>query len=226
MAGVSTLESVLTPRRVAWLREELVTVVRRAYDENCARFDEELGDNATTFGICLFHNITFLLERRLEPVAEICVTRPDNSFVIETEGYSVHVYKAPPGTDSMAGIRFDQSAIRLGLIEANSEQLRLDIPEQLAGSAAGFLNARHLVVVHFGDPVEGLRHIDIGAPMRSSLNGLSWAWVESLTQTAAAVRAKNDHEALVVPTAEAVPNFGLRILGREAAGRAGAQRSP
>ncbi len=215
---MSKLESLFPVGRAAWIREQLLGAITHAYDENCTRYAEELGDNATTFGICLFHNICFLLEQRLEGAADIAITRPDNSFVVRIDDYHLHVYKAPPGADSIHGVRFDQSAIRLGLVEANSGQLRLKFD---ATNEQQVFRAPHLVVVHFGDPIDGVRYVEIGAPISSDADGLGWAWVESLMNPEKSDRlATMSLDAATTP-AEMVPDFGLQIIDRADANQAG-----
>jgi hypothetical protein len=203
--------------RAAWLREQIVAAISEAYDENCRRFVEEIGDNATTFGVNLFHNICFFLEQRLGEAADIQVLRPRNSFVIEIDGFSIHVYKAPPDVHSIYGMRFDQSEIRLELVAQNTAQLSLKFEED----AATRLEAQHLVVVHFGDPLDGLDRVEIGAPMASGVNGITWDWTDSLTDPAVDETSVSSERDLSSESVTDLPDFGLQLIDDDEEEQAG-----
>jgi hypothetical protein len=177
------LDEILGSERAARLRRLLLGAINDAYTENCGRYSEELGDNGLTFAVAVVHNLRHLLEVELEYEPGIKITRPRNSFQVELDGRrAVHFYKGRRGEGDVGEIRFDQSRTKLELVSANAEQLAIVFQED--ESAYGAHEIRHLVVVHVGDPSEGLVGAWIGAPVPSPLNGFRWLWLERLDGTA------------------------------------------
>jgi hypothetical protein len=164
------------------LRQAILRAITDAYAENCQRFHpEDLGDNNITFGVAVSQNLRFLLELALDGRPDLEILRPRNSFVVVVAGgYQVHFYKAPPGVFDVRQLRFDASATQQELVESNAEQLawRFDDTDATGG------DAEHLVIVHFGDPIEGFCRADVGAPLESPTDGLQWDWVECLSNPA------------------------------------------
>jgi hypothetical protein len=163
-------------------RSKVLTALAQAYEENCQRFaPEDLGDNNITFGVNVSQNFRFLLAQELDGIAGLSVRHPRNSFVVETGGgHIVHFYKAPPGVFDLGALRFDSSATQIELVRENSEQLAFDLRQTTEPGSS----SSHIVVVHFGDPDEGFRRADVGAPLLSSTEGLQWAWTECLSELA------------------------------------------
>jgi hypothetical protein len=161
------------------LRLGILAALEDTYAENSQRFaPDDLGDNNTTFGVSVSQNLRFLAERGLQGIAGIAFCRPRGSFaVVVDRRYWIHFYKAPPAVDDVRELRFDSSATQQEIVESNAEQLawRFDPP----GGARE--EPDHLVVVHFGDPVEGFRRADAGVPLQSPADGLQWAWLECLS---------------------------------------------
>ncbi len=209
---MSRFEHKFPHGRATWLREQVLAAIAEAYDENCRRYAEEIGDNATTFGVTLFHNICFFLEQRLEGVGGVEIRRPSNAFVIEIDGYFLHVYKAPPGAATMHAMRFDQSDVRLELVRENTDQLSLEFIEE----SAPIDEPRHLVVVHFGDPIDGLERVEVGAPIASGVNGFAWAWSEVLSDQPVERRAEDEGAPVEHDEPKAVPDFGLTLIDTQA----------
>jgi hypothetical protein len=161
----------------------LLGATKDAYTENCGRFSEELGDNALTFAVAVVHNLRHLLEEALEDEPGITITRPRNSFQVEIDAcVAIHFYKGRGGAGDVGEIRFDQSRTKLELVSSNTEQLALVFEED--DTAYDHREARHLVVVHVGNPDEGLTGAWIGAPVLSPVNGFRWLWLERLDGTA------------------------------------------
>jgi hypothetical protein len=170
------LDNLLGADRAARLRRAFLAAVNDAYTENCGRYSDELGDNALTFAVSVVHNLRHMLEHALEFEAGVKITRPRNSFQVEIDSrWAVHFYKGRSGAGDVGEIRFDQSRTKLELVSANADQLALVFDE--GESAPSARDVRHLVVVHVGDPDEGLSGAWIGAPVLSAVNGFQWLWL-------------------------------------------------
>lgn len=159
------------------LRLRAMRAIRDAYDENVRRFaPDDLGDNNITFGVSVTQNLRFLVEREVADLFEVTVERPRNSFVLRLPGgYWLHFYKAPPGVLDVRALRFDESEMKLEIAQENAGQLQFEFatPE----SESGARGPKHVVVVHFGDPIAGLHRVVVGLPYATPL-GCDWAWVE------------------------------------------------
>jgi len=159
------------------LRLRAMRAIRDAYDENVRRFaPDDLGDNNITFGVSVTQNLRFLVEREVADLDGVVVERPRNSFVLRLpDGYFLHFYKAPPGVLDVRALRFDESEMKLEIAQDNAGQLQFEFatPENTSDSRL----PKHVVVVHFGDPIGGLHRVEVGSPYATPL-GCEWAWVE------------------------------------------------
>lgn len=171
------LESVLGATRAQTLSRFIVSCVQEAYAENAARFSDELGDNNMTFATCVIHNLRHLLAEAVADEPGVRIERPDGSFQIVIGRTVLHFYKGRLGPAEAIEIRFDESRTKRALVRHNADQLPLfeDEVNELAASAT-----THLVFVHAGDQVEGLRALWVGAPVVSGLNGFRWLWHEQI----------------------------------------------
>jgi len=164
----------------AWghdLRLRAMRAIRDAYDENVRRFaPDDLGDNNITFGVSVAQNLRFLVEREVSDLLDVLVERPRNSFVLRLPGgYFMHFYKAPPGVVDVRALRFDESEMKLEIAQDNANQLQFEFAATESGLDARL--PKHVVVVHFGDPIGGLHRVAVGSPYATPL-GCEWAWVE------------------------------------------------
>lgn len=174
------LDDHLGQERAARLRGLIRGALVDAYTENCNRYSEELGDNNLTFAVSVVHNLRHMLEEALEFEEGISITRPRGSFQVEVDGrFVLHFYKVPVATNDVGEMRFDQSRTKLDLVTENTEQLALEFEDATPVYASGQI--RQLVVLHSGTPGEGLKHVLVGAPYLSGVNGLSWAWLEEFS---------------------------------------------
>lgn len=168
-------------------RRRLVGAIREAYTENVARYaPDDIGDNNTTFGVSVTHNLRFLAEHAIEGLAGFAAHRPRNSFVLQIDGrYDLFFYKAPPGITSVHAMRFDESELRLEIARVNAAQLQLDLEAAVSDetSFADVRLPRHAVIVHFGDPESGFQSATIGAPYRTLDGGCEWAWEEPFDES-------------------------------------------
>lgn len=168
------------------LRQALLAGIQESYDENCRRFAaEDLGDNNVNFSHNIRENLRFLVQRNVEIFPEVEVFWRGPLYELRLPGnMRVHIYKAPPGAIDVRQLRFDASQRQVEILEVNAEQLVLRLEEAAMDSdddAQGRTPRRHIVVVHFGDPVSGLSHVEVGEPFLSNLDAPDWLWVESLT---------------------------------------------
>lgn len=170
----------------AWgeqLRLGILAAIEQVYDENCQRFaPEDIGDNNMTFGITVSENLHFVIERDVIPVTDgAVVEKPRNAWMVRLWGGVVlHIYKAPPGAIDVRELRFNASKTKLELVSQNADQLELFEKEKT--HTLGSKDLHHVVIVHFGDPQNGLRRVDVGAPILDDVLGYDWTWVDALSE--------------------------------------------
>lgn len=162
-----------------------IAAIRRAYDINSGRHDTEAGDDAVVFGIGVYRNSWFLVERAIEDLDSWRSARPNGSLVITGCGLRVHVYRHGHDADAdLEAFRLDDaraSETQRLIAEANTLQLALpfDPSGEPATSPDGDLS--ELVIIHAGNPDEGCCGIWIGAPIATEEITVSpWAWIEPL----------------------------------------------
>lgn len=175
------LDQLIGAERARRLRAVLLKKVDEAYDENCDRFREALGDNNITFGVSVTHNLRHLVEEALIGEPGFKTSRPRGSFQIEIDGIvAVHLYKARQGENGPEMIRLDDSQTKIELVSKNQnpDQLMLTFDEPVEEIVRG--GVRQLLVLHIGDPEEGFEIAYIGAPSYSPVNGFRWMWLETL----------------------------------------------
>lgn len=159
------------------LRLAILAALRQVYDENCQRHaPEDIGDNNKTFGITVSENLRFVIERDVIPAMDgVAVETSRNAWMIRLWGGKVvHIYKAPPGAVDVREFRFNVSKIKLELVSQNANQLQLFEEDGFQGHGAEDLE--HVVIVHFGDPDNGLTRVDVGAPFLDETLGYDWLW--------------------------------------------------
>ena len=88
-----------------------VAAIRRAYDINAERHDHEAGDDAVVFGIGVYRNSWFLLEREVEGLDDWrCASSRRLPLVISGVGLKVHVYRHGQDADvDLEGFRLDDA---------------------------------------------------------------------------------------------------------------------
>jgi hypothetical protein len=172
------------------LRAAILRALNTAYAENAGRFaPEDLGDNNTTFGVNVVHNGRHLVELEVDGIDGVVVRRAKNSFWLEIDGRPLYIYKAPPGQSTVHGMRFDESDLRLQILEQNTEQLQFDFTTPVKANADADADATtvttpilHPVITHFGSPEAGFGHAMIGAPYKTADGGCEWSWIEPFDQ--------------------------------------------
>jgi hypothetical protein len=179
----------LLPPSFASLRHAVVGAIRRSYEANAARFDESVGDDAVVFGIAVYRNSWYAIEREVASLDEWAASRPRGSLVIEGSGHRIHVYRFGQDADvDLQSFRLDDeqaSITQRRIAAANAEQLRLDLgdfdglgPDKTADPVG---ELRELVIIHAGNPVDGCCAVWVGAPVDTDeVTDSPWAWVEPL----------------------------------------------
>ena len=171
------------PPELAELAKCVVDILKDVYDDNCSRFDPELGDDRMTFGTAVWRNSWFQIEQACHTLPDWSAARPSGSFVISNGNHSLHIYHH--GVDE----RVDLGDFHLGeeagytkaaIAKMNSRQLRLfESAENEDPPAVSVLH--ELVIVHAGNPDDGCCGIWVGAPLASGLTVDSpWAWISPL----------------------------------------------
>lgn len=160
--------------------------VRRIYGINAERHDALIGDDAIVFGVSIYRNSWFILERIVEDLDGWTSSRPDGSLVICGAGYRIHVYRY--GQDEAVDVdafRLDDavSETKRSIAVANGVQLTLDFPSEGPEEAAlpEESDLRELVIIHAGNPDDGCCGIWIGAPIPADeVSTKPWKWIRPL----------------------------------------------
>lgn len=175
------------------LRRAVLAAIGQAYDENCRRFaPEDVGDNNISFSHTVRENLRFLVQRAIHELVErhiglagaIEVHWRGLIYEVRLPGnVSLHFYKAPPGITDVRKLRFNNSRRQVDILKVNANQLALDLEaasgidvSERRSNGAG----RQIVIVHFGDPIDGLGNVVAGEPFLSDLNAPDWVWIEDL----------------------------------------------
>jgi hypothetical protein len=175
------LDELLGVSRAARLRAVLLKTLDEAYDLNCERFAQTVGDNNVTFGVAVTHNLRHLLEEALTGEAGFKTSRPRGSFEIKIDGaIAAHLYKAKRGQSGPEMIRLDDSQTKLELVSRNVHPDQLSLVFDDPGHAQFRDGVRQLLLLHVGDHDDGFDIAYIGAPSYSEVNGFRWLWLESL----------------------------------------------
>jgi len=162
-----------------------VKELHRVYDENAARFEPLLGDDAMTFGVNMYRNSWYTMERVADDLPGWTSARPDGSLVICGAGMRIHVYKhGQDETDDPDNFRLDQQASETKRLIAasNAGQLSFDLEPVVEVSVEpDESDLRELVIIHAGNRDDGCCSIRIGAPVPADEVGSSpWRWIEEL----------------------------------------------
>jgi hypothetical protein len=171
------LESTLGVARAERVTATVVACAQEAYAENAARFSEELGDNNMTFATCVVHNLRHLVEESLVDEPGFRIEHPDGSFVVRSGRHVIHLYKGRLGSDASIEIRFDQTRTKRSLVTQNTNQLSLFDDRTIDLMPSG---EAHVVFVHAGNELDGLRAIWVGAPVETSATSFRWLWHEQV----------------------------------------------
>lgn len=174
------------PEEFPLLSDAAIAAIRRAYDINAERHDPEAGDDAVVFGIAVYRNSWFLLEREVEALEGWTSARPCGSLLITGSGLRVHVYRHGQNADvDIEAFRLDDaraSATQRLIAESNTMQLVLPMPLGEARPAPEpDSDLAELVIIHAGNPDDGCCAIWIGAPIKSEeITTSPWAWIASI----------------------------------------------
>ena len=189
------------------LRITINRTLRQVYDGNVRRYDpDDIGDNNMTFAVNLTHNLRHCLEQEVSEVEEIVVYRPQNSFFLRiADCADLHFYKAQPGASSIRDLKFDESDLKLTLRNENTVQLALDLGD---GYFSSTKTLPHVVVAHFGDPIDGFGRAEVGSPYSTTAGSCDWIWHHHLEgddgDAGYADRTLN-------PNPRTEPGFGLEL---------------
>jgi hypothetical protein len=193
---VSYMDTPQQPDGLHVFTTPAVSELRRVYDTNAARFDALAGDDAVVFGICIYRNSWYAMERLAEELDGWTTSRPDGSLVISGAGMRIHVYRHGQDEDvDLDSFRLDEgsSETKRLIAASNADQLSFDFPSDASrepeprGS-----DLRELVIVHAGNPDDGCCGIWVGAPIPANeVRTSPWYWIRPLwvVQRAAAEEA-------------------------------------
>jgi len=170
------------PSALADFARQATDELRRVYDFNAERHDQMVGDDAIVFGVSIYRNSWFVLERLIEDLDGWKSARPDGSLVICGAGYRIHVYRYGQDEDvDLDSFRLDAgtSETKRSIAVTNGVQLTLDLePTPGPDTDEPDLDLRELVIVHAGNPDDGCCGVWIGAPIPADEVNLSpWYWI-------------------------------------------------
>ncbi len=162
---------------------EIYHIVAGVYDMNSQRHDETVGDDMATYAQLIYRNSWSQLELTLPLFSyDIWASRPKNSLVIHTPGPDVKVYRG--GSDQTFDIElydFETGSITKQVFaRSNDTQLNLfDHDHQLdASDLDRRLAPDGWVIVHSGNPNDGLLNMWIGAPRTpTETDDSTWSFV-------------------------------------------------
>lgn len=206
------MDSVDLPAGLTDFTTPALRELRRVYDLNSDRHDPEVGDDTIVFGISIYRNSWFVLERLVSEIDGWTSSRPEGSLVISGAGYRIHVYRHGQNEDAdLDSFRLDEggSETKRSIAVSNGAQLTLDFePEpSVEVTTPDPSELRELVIIHAGNPDDGCCGVWIGAPIPTDEVCLSpWYWIKPLwllersSQESRAVRAEQvRHDELPEP---------------------------
>jgi hypothetical protein len=159
--------------------------LRHVYDLNAGRHDPMVGDDAIVFGVSIYRNSWFMLERLIEDLDGWTSSRPEGSLVISGAGYRIHVYRHGQDEEvDLDAFRLDDgvSETKRSIAVSNGAQLTLEFePPPVEVGSADQSELRELVIIHAGNPDDGCCGVWIGAPVPADEIRLSpWHWIKPL----------------------------------------------
>lgn len=176
----ATIGAIRAKRLADILREAALI----AHRENGLRFDaEDLGDDPLIYGLCTTVNarhVAATMVEAAEDLVGVSVHEKGRVWWLEVEAGTgravrLYFYKAPPGASRVDQLDLKDSEIKKELSVSNGRQLALFT----SSGAPGSPRLLNLVAVHYGNPVDGLLGVDVGAPCLVGKE-VAWDWGESL----------------------------------------------
>lgn len=207
--SMSRWNELIADERATVLRNLLHDAAAFAHAENAARFDAEvLGDDALIYGLMATSTARYHASRLVEAaeIDGVAVCERGRIWWLEVQrddaaALRIYFYKAPPGATSIRGLRFD-AEIKKELSSSNGRQMALFTSSGGVGSA----DLLNIVVVHFGDAVEALERLEVGAPYLVGTE-VDWDWHERFDAEVAT--AEN---AVTMVLGDDDVEFGLRLV--------------
>jgi hypothetical protein len=153
--------------------DRVVGAIGDAYRFNADRYEEDL-DDLQVFGFSVYRNGWHLIEREVEDIPGVLTARPKNSLEITVaqevrfhvyrggndETYDIYSYDLTNGTPTKASL-------------PHSNSLQLSLFDALQPDGDNLARLSELVIVHAGNPEDGLTGVWVGAPLEAA----GWAWV-------------------------------------------------
>jgi len=161
----------------AWVMEIAVKALFTAYDRNRANFDPGIGNTRTSYGVSIWQSAMFYLERAFGEVPDAEVHRSGSVFDITLPTCRISFYKFGSGPEDRAGdFRLDgqRSRKRRNIVENNQLSLFHYTMDRNAAPV------REIVVVHSGNPEDGLLEVHVGAPISADRAQDGWLWLEQV----------------------------------------------
>lgn len=160
--------------------ELIVQALHNAYESNRISYDEEIGNTPTSFGVAVWQSSLFFLEREFGSVIDAKVHRSGSNFWIELPSCRLYFYKfGSRMVDSAEEFRLDgeRSQTRSRIVEHNQQ---MSLFGYTMDSDAQPVNVPELIVVHSGNPRQGLLQVHVGAPISSQRDEDGWLWIEQV----------------------------------------------
>lgn len=163
------------------VKQQIVKLLRIAYDTEVEKYDESLGYNPTTFGFCVYHLAKFRLQKHLSEFSGIEFSTVDQIgalFRMHGGQYNVGVYKvghsaqtniweAFPPTENGANPGKNEGQPFLGGFELSMLD---DVTKN-----------HYVIVAHLGNPKDGLVAVYLCIPMESEHGKIKrWGYAEQI----------------------------------------------
>lgn len=174
------------------LLHEVQHTLSNVYRMNGDRYDESVGDDMGSFGFNVYKTSWHQLEKVLPGFdSALSTLRPNNSLTVFTPGPQMKVYRGGANENfDIESYDLESGSMTKRRIPArNTKQLSLfeQESESNGDEEVGVLDVDGWVIVHSGNPDEGLLGIWIGAPrIPSDEDPSTWAFIFHLPDLCAA----------------------------------------
>ncbi len=156
----------------------IIRDLERAYTATAANHDPEIGNDGYTFGTGVWRSSWFFLAKSFDAVSDASPMRPGNAFYIRFPFCNLYFYRdRTRGAVDVNHPFSGPSRVKDSIALNNQVYFGFVDPSGLADEN-GLPN---LVVLHRGNPVEGLSEAYIGLPLtRGELADSPWVFIERI----------------------------------------------
>lgn len=164
----------------------MVRLIREVYRVNADRFEPELGDDATLFGMAISRNIANRAVAELRDLPAVDARLINNALEVSCDGLVMRQYKLPGSAVNVSVELIDwttsEAKLRGAVENSHTDaQLLLDDDENLGPAFAAIIPPfRHIRFVHSGSSETGQATISAGIPRDHREGGSPWLEVRCI----------------------------------------------